>query len=40
MLCADLKELTVPGVSLVPENLESAFTPQQLADSIPFVTGR
>ena len=28
------------GLSLMPEGLEAAFTPQQLADLIAFVVGR
>jgi len=37
ILRADLKELTASGLSLMPENLEAAFTPQQLADLIAYV---
>ena len=40
LLRADLKELSAGGLSLMPEGLEAAFTPQQLADVIAFVTGR
>jgi putative heme-binding domain-containing protein len=36
----DLKALTAGGLSLMPEGLESAFTPQQLADLIAYVVGR
>lgn len=39
ILRGDLKELTASGLSLMPEGLESAFTPQQLADLIAFVLG-
>ena len=40
ILRGDLKELSTSGLSLMPEGLEAAFTPQQLADLIAFVTGR
>jgi putative membrane-bound dehydrogenase-like protein len=40
LLRGELKELTASGLSLMPEGLESAFTPQQLADLIDFVLGR
>lgn len=40
ILRGDLKELTVSGLSLMPEGMEAAFTPQQLADLIAFVLGR
>jgi putative membrane-bound dehydrogenase-like protein len=40
ILRADLKELSTSGLSLMPEGMEAAFTPQQLADLIAFVTGR
>lgn len=40
ILRSDLKELATSGLSLMPEGLEAAFTPQQLADLIAYVTGR
>ena len=40
VLRGELKELTAAGLSLMPEGLEAAFTPQQLADLIAFVVGR
>jgi putative heme-binding domain-containing protein len=40
VLRAELKELISGGVSLMPEGLEAAFTPQQLADLIAYITGR
>ena len=40
ILRGDLKELAAGGLSLMPEGLENAFTPQQLADLIAFVTGK
>ena len=40
LLRADLKELSTSGLSIMPEGLESAFTPQQLADLIAYVLGR
>ena len=40
ILRGDLKSLTGSGLSLMPEGLEAAFTPQQLADLIAFVAGR
>ncbi len=40
ILRGDLKELSTSGLSLMPEGLEAAFTPQQLADLIAFATGR
>jgi len=40
ILRSDLKELSASGMSLMPEGLESAFTPQQLADLIAFVVGK
>jgi putative membrane-bound dehydrogenase-like protein len=39
-LRADVQELSTSGQSLMPEGFEAAFTPQQLADLIAFVTGR
>lgn len=39
VLRAELKELTAGGLSLMPEGLENAFTPQQMADLIAYVTG-
>ncbi len=40
ILRGDLRELSTSGLSLMPEGMEAAFTPQQLADLIAFVTGR
>ncbi len=40
ILRGDLKELSTSGLSLMPEGMEAAFTPQQLADLIAFVTGK
>ncbi len=40
ILRGELKEVMGSGMSLMPEGLESAFTPQQLADLIAFVLGR
>jgi len=40
ILRGDLTELSTSGLSIMPEGLESAFTPQQLADLIAFVAGR
>jgi putative membrane-bound dehydrogenase-like protein len=40
LLRGELKELSAGGLSLMPDGLESALTPQQLADLIAFVTGR
>jgi putative heme-binding domain-containing protein len=40
ILRAELKELSTSGLSLMPEGLEAAFTPEQLADVIAYVTGR
>jgi putative heme-binding domain-containing protein len=40
LLRGELKELTRSGLSLMPDGLESALTPQQLADLIAFVRGR
>ncbi|HTD66982.1 MAG TPA: PVC-type heme-binding CxxCH protein [Candidatus Limnocylindria bacterium] len=37
ILRAELKELTASGLSLMPEGLEAAFTPQQLADLIAYI---
>jgi putative membrane-bound dehydrogenase-like protein len=39
-LRADVQELSTSGQSLMPEGFEAAFTPQQLADLIAYVTGR
>jgi putative heme-binding domain-containing protein len=40
LLRGELKELSTSGLSIMPDGLESAFTPQQLADLIAFVTGK
>jgi putative membrane-bound dehydrogenase-like protein len=40
LLRADLKELTSSGLSLMPEGLEKALTPQDMADLIGAVLGR
>jgi putative heme-binding domain-containing protein len=40
LLRSELKELSAGGMSLMPDGLESAFTPQQLADLIAFVLGK
>jgi putative membrane-bound dehydrogenase-like protein len=40
ILRGELKQMTTSGWSLMPEGLESAFAPQQLADLIAFVLGR
>jgi len=40
LLRGELKELSAGGLSLMPDGLESALTPQQLADLIAFVAGR
>ncbi len=39
LLRGELKELSTSGLSIMPEGLEAAFTPQQLADLISYVTG-
>jgi putative heme-binding domain-containing protein len=33
----EIKEITSSGVSLMPEGLEQALTPQQMADLIQYV---
>ncbi len=40
VLRSQIKEMSTARQSLMPEGLESAFTPQQLADLIAYVTGR
>ena len=40
VLRRDIAQLFGSGLSLMPEGLESAFNPQQLADVIAFVLGR
>jgi putative membrane-bound dehydrogenase-like protein len=37
VLRSEIKSLTSPGISLMPEGLESAITPQQMADLIEFL---
>jgi putative heme-binding domain-containing protein len=37
LLRTDLKSLTSPGISLMPEGLEVAITPQQMADLIAYI---
>lgn len=37
---AEIKSLSSPGVSLMPEGLEAAITPAQMADLIAFLTRR
>jgi putative heme-binding domain-containing protein len=39
-LRGELREFTASGLSLMPDGLEAALTPQQLADVIAFVLGR
>ncbi|HWN95134.1 MAG TPA: PVC-type heme-binding CxxCH protein, partial [Methylomirabilota bacterium] len=39
LLRAELKEIAASGLSLMPEGLENAFTPQQLADLVAFARG-
>jgi len=38
VLRTEIKSLTSPGISLMPEGLEAAITPQQMADLIEFLT--
>jgi putative heme-binding domain-containing protein len=40
LLRDELKELSSSALSLMPDGLETAFTPQQLADVIAFVVGK
>jgi putative membrane-bound dehydrogenase-like protein len=40
LLRNEVKEISASAMSLMPEGLESAFTPQQLADVIAYVVGR
>ena len=40
VLRAELKELTAGGFSLMPEGLENALTPQQLADLIAYISSQ
>ena len=37
VLRSEIKSLTSPGISLMPEGLEAAITPQQMADLIEFL---
>ncbi len=37
VLRSEIKSLTSPGISLMPEGLEAAITPQQMADLIQFL---
>jgi putative heme-binding domain-containing protein len=37
VLRSEIKSLTSPGISLMPEGLEAAITPQQMADLIAFL---
>jgi putative heme-binding domain-containing protein len=37
VLRGDIKSLTSPGISLMPEGLEAAITPQQMADIIAYL---
>lgn len=37
VLRSEIKSLTSPGISLMPEGLEAALTPQQMADLIAFL---
>ncbi|MBX7210645.1 MAG: c-type cytochrome [Verrucomicrobiaceae bacterium] len=37
LLRTDIKSLSSPGISLMPEGLEAAITPQQMADLIEFL---
>lgn len=39
VLRSEIKSLTSPGISLMPEGLEAAITPQQMADLIAFLKG-
>jgi putative heme-binding domain-containing protein len=38
VLRSEIKFLSSPGISLMPEGLEAAITPQQMADLIRFLT--
>ena len=38
VLRSEVKTLTSPGISLMPEGLEATITPQQMADLIRFLT--
>jgi putative heme-binding domain-containing protein len=38
VLRSEIKSLTSPGISLMPEGLEAAITPQQMADLIAYLT--
>jgi putative heme-binding domain-containing protein len=37
VLRSEIKSLTSPGISLMPEGLEAAITPQQMADLIAYL---
>ncbi len=37
VLRSEIKSLTSPGISLMPEGLEAAITPQQMADLITYL---
>ena len=37
LLRAELKDLVASGLSLMPEGLENAFNPQQLADLLAYI---
>ncbi|HEY1053287.1 MAG TPA: PVC-type heme-binding CxxCH protein [Prosthecobacter sp.] len=39
VLRSEIKSLTSPGISLMPEGLEAAITPQQMADLIAYLKG-
>lgn len=39
VLRGEIKSLTSPGISLMPEGLEAAITPQQMADLIAYLKG-
>ncbi|MGV3661693.1 MAG: PVC-type heme-binding CxxCH protein [Prosthecobacter sp.] len=39
VLRSEIKSLTSPGISLMPEGLEAAITPQQMADLIAYLRG-
>jgi putative heme-binding domain-containing protein len=38
LLRSEIKSLTSPGISLMPEGLEATITPQQMADLLAFLT--
>ncbi|MBE2283746.1 MAG: c-type cytochrome [Prosthecobacter sp.] len=40
VLRSEIKSLTSPGISLMPEGLEAAITPQQMADLIAYLQAR